>query len=252
MEAPMKVLVVDDESPARQRLIRMLSEMQGDYEIAGEASDGIEAVELCRSKPVDVVLLDVQMPGMNGLEVAKEITQVQPPPAVILVTAYEQYALAAFEHQVEDYLVKPVRRERLQEALERVRVPTRPQRIALSNKEDLYPGRRHFLSAHYRGGLQTVPIENIIYLQAEHKYVTVRHTGGELLVDESLKSLEDEFPDLFVRIHRNALVSKSRLTGLSKTSDGGVEVRLRDCAEHLPVRRRHLADSRRWLRNGVG
>jgi two-component system response regulator AlgR len=252
MEAPMKVLVVDDESPARQRLIRMLSEMQGDYEIAGEASDGIEAVELCRSKPVDVVLLDVQMPGMNGLEVAKEITQVQPPPAVILVTAYEQYALAAFEHQVEDYLVKPVRRERLQEALERVRVPTRPQRIALSNKEDLYPGRRHFLSAHYRGGLQTVPIENIIYLQAEHKYVTVRHTGGELLVDESLKSLEDEFPDLFVRIHRNALVSKSRLTGLSKTSDGGVEVRLRDCAEHLPVSRRHLADIRRWLRNGVG
>jgi two-component system, LytTR family, response regulator AlgR len=252
MEAPMKVLVVDDESPARQRLIRMLSEMQGDYEIAGEASDGIEAVELCRSKPVDVVLLDVQMPGMNGLEVAKEITQVQPPPAVILVTAYEQYALAAFEHQVEDYLVKPVRRERLQEALERVRVPTRPQRIALSNKEDLYPGRRHFLSAHYRGGLQTVPIENIIYLQAEHKYVTVRHTGGEILVDESLKSLEDEFPDLFVRIHRNALVSKSRLTGLSKTSDGGVEVRLRDCAEHLPVSRRHLADIRRWLRNGVG
>jgi two-component system response regulator AlgR len=252
MEAPMKVLVVDDESPARQRLIRMLSEMQGDYEIAGEASDGIEAVELCRSKPVDVVLLDVQMPGMNGLEVAKEITQVQPPPAVILVTAYEQYALAAFEHQVEDYLVKPVRRERLQEALERVRVPTRPQRIALSNKEDIYPGRRHFLSAHYRGGLQTVPIENIIYLQAEHKYVTVRHTGGELLVDESLKSLEDEFPDLFVRIHRNALVSKSRLTGLSKTSDGGVEVRLRDCAEHLPVSRRHLADIRRWLRNGVG
>lgn len=248
----MKVLVVDDESPARQRLIRMLSEMQGDYEIAGEASDGIEAVELCRSKPVDVVLLDVQMPGMNGLEVAKEITQVQPPPAVILVTAYEQYALAAFEHQVEDYLVKPVRRERLQEALERVRVPTRPQRIALSNKEDIYPGRRHFLSAHYRGGLQTVPIENIIYLQAEHKYVTVRHTGGELLVDESLKSLEDEFPDLFVRIHRNALVSKSRLTGLSKTSDGGVEVRLRDCAEHLPVSRRHLADIRRWLRNGVG
>lgn len=246
----MKVLVVDDESPARQRLIRMLSEMQGNYEVAGEASDGVEAVELCRSKPVDVVLLDVQMPGMNGLEVAKEITQVQPPPAVILVTAYEQYALAAFEHKVEDYLVKPVRRERLQEALERVRVPTRPQRIALTNKEDIYPGRRHFLSAHYRGGLQTVPIENIIFLQAEHKYVTVRHTNGEILVDESLKSLEDEFPDLFVRIHRNALVAKSRLTGLSKTSDGGVEVRLRDCVEHLPVSRRHLAEIRRWLRNG--
>ncbi len=248
----MKVLVVDDESPARQRLVRMLSEIQGNYELAGEATDGIEALEQCRSKPVDVVLLDVQMPGMNGLEAAKEIARIQPPPAVILVTAYEQYALAAFEHQVEDYLVKPVRRERLQEALERVRVPTRPQRTALSNQEDLHPGRRHFLSAHYRGGLQTVPIENIIYLQAEHKYVTVRHTGGEILVDESLKSLEDEFPDLFVRVHRNALVAKSRLSGLSKGSDGGVEVRLRDCSEHLPVSRRHLAEIRRWLRNGVG
>ncbi|MFY9974280.1 MAG: LytTR family DNA-binding domain-containing protein [Chromatiaceae bacterium] len=247
----MKVLVVDDESPARQRLIRMLSEIQGSYELAGEAADGIEAVEHCRSKPIDVVLLDVQMPGMNGLEAAKEIAQIQPPPAVILVTAYEQYALAAFEHRVEDYLVKPVRRGRLQEALERVRVPTRPQRTALSSKEDLYPGRRHFLSAHYRGGLQTVPIENIIYLQAEHKYVTVRHTGGEILVDESLKSLEDEFPDLFVRIHRNALVAKARLSGLSKAPDGGVEVCLRDCPEHLPVSRRHLADVRRWLRNGV-
>lgn len=247
----MKVLVVDDESPARQRLVRMLSEMQGSYELAGEATDGIEAVEQCRTKPVDVVLLDVQMPGMNGLEAAKEIAQIQPPPAVILVTAYEQYALAAFEHQVEDYLVKPVRRERLQEALERVRVPTRPQRTALSNQEDLHPGRRHFLSAHYRGGLQTVPIENIIYLQAEHKYVTVRHTGGEILVDESLKSLEDEFPDLFVRIHRNALVAKARLSGLLKDSDGGVEVRLRDCPENLPVSRRHLAEIRRWLRNGV-
>jgi two-component system response regulator AlgR len=247
----MKVLVVDDESPARQRLIRMLSEIQGNYELTGEAADGIEAVQHCRSKPVDVVLLDVQMPGMNGLEAAKEIAQIQPPPAVILVTAYEQYALAAFEHRVEDYLVKPVRRERLQEALERVRVPTRPQRSALSGEKNLHPGRRHFLSAHYRGGLQTVPIENIIYLQAEHKYVTVRHTGGEILVDESLKSLEDEFPDLFVRIHRNALVSKARLSGLSKATDGGVEVCLRDCPEHLPVSRRHLAEVRRWLRNGV-
>ncbi len=247
----MKVLVVDDESPARQRLIRMLSEIDGPYELAGEAADGIEAVEQCRSNPIDVVLLDVEMPGMSGLEAAKEMARLQPPPAVILVTAFEQYALAAFEHKVEDYLVKPVRRERLQEALERVRVPTRPQREALASEHDAHPGRRRTLSAHYRGGLQTVPIENIIYLQAEHKYVTVRHTGGELLVDESLKSLEDEFPDLFLRIHRNALVAKFRLYGLEKTHDGGTQVRLRDCAERLPVSRRHLADIRHWLRNGT-
>ncbi len=247
----MKILVVDDESPARQRLIRLLSEIHGNYELAGEASDGIEAVELCRSKPVDLVLLDVQMPGLNGLDAARELARLDPPPAVILVTAYEQYALAAFEHKVEDYLVKPVRRERLQEALERARVPTRLQRAALAARDEAHPGRRLSLSAHYRGGLQTVPIEDIVYLQAEHKYVTVRHTGGELLVDESLKSLEDEFPDLFLRIHRNALVARSRLSGLEKTTDGGTEVRLRDCPERLPVSRRHLADIRRWLRAGT-
>ncbi|MBS1202653.1 MAG: DNA-binding response regulator [Chromatiaceae bacterium] len=248
----MKVLVVDDEAPARQRLIRLLSELDGAYELAGEAADGIDAVEQCRSKPIDVVLLDVQMPGMSGLDAAREMAQLQPPPAVILVTAFEQYALAAFEHKVEDYLVKPVRRERLQEALERVRVPTRPQRASLGQDDEAHAGRRRFLSAHYRGGLQTVPIQNVIYLLAEYKYVTVRHTGGELLVDESLKSLEDEFPDLFLRVHRNALVARARLFGLEKTNDGGTEVRLRDCNERLPVSRRHLAEIRRWLRHGTG
>jgi two-component system, LytTR family, response regulator AlgR len=247
----MNILVVDDEAPARQRLTRLLAEIQGNYAVVGEASDGIEAVEMCRSKPVDLVLMDVQMPGLNGLNAAREIARLDPPPAVILVTAYEQYALAAFEHKVDDYLVKPVRRERLQEALERARIPTRPQQAALSTRDEAHPGRRLSLSAHYRGGLQTVPIEDILYLLAEHKYVTVRHTGGELLVDESLKSLEDEFQDLFMRVHRNALVARSRLCAIEKGSDGSVEVRLRDCPERLPVSRRHLADIRRWLRAGI-
>lgn len=248
----MKVLVVDDEAPARQRLIRLIDELDGDYEVVGEAADGFEAVEQAGSRPVDVVLLDVQMPGMTGLDAAKALAELDPPPAVILVTAYEQYALAAFEHKVEDYLVKPVRRERLQAALERVSVPTRPQRSALEHAQSATPGRRRTISAHYRGGLQTVPIEDIVYLQADNKYVTVRHTGGEILIDESLKSLEEEFPDIFLRIHRNALVAKSRLYGLEKGNDGGTEVRLRDCAERLPVSRRHLPDIRRWLRAGVG
>jgi two-component system response regulator AlgR len=248
----MKIMVVDDESPARQRLIRLLSEIPGDYELAGEAADGIEALELCRSRPVDLILLDVQMPGMDGLDVARELARLAPPPAVILVTAYEQYALAAFENNVEDYLVKPVRRERLQAALERARMPTRAQQTALAETpKAAQRARRHSLSAHYRGGLQTVPVDDIIYLQAEHKYVTVRHTGGELLVDESLKSLEDEFTDLFLRIHRNALVARSRLAGLEKGPDGSTLVRLRDCKDHLPVSRRHLAEIRRWLRSGT-
>lgn len=248
----MKILVVDDEAPARERMVRLLSQIEGDYDLVGEAADGIEALEICRTKSVDLVLLDVQMPGMDGLTAAKALAELDPPPAVILVTAYEQYALAAFEHRVEDYLVKPVRRERLQDALNRARVPTRPQRAALTGRPDARPGRRHQLAAHYRGGLQTVPIGEVIYLQADNKYVTVRHTGGELLVDESLKALEDEFVDLFLRIHRNALVARSRLWGLEKAHDGTTMVRLRDCPEHLPVSRRHLADIRRWLRTGTG
>lgn len=137
----------------------------------------------------------------------------------------------------------------LQETRERMWVPTYRHRTALSHQGDL-PRRRRFLSAYYRGGVQRVPIENIIYLQAGHKYVTVRHTAGETLLDESLRSLEDEFPDLFLRVHRNALVARSRLSGLSKGSDQRVKVCLRDCPVRLPVSRRHLAHLRRLLLHG--
>jgi two-component system response regulator AlgR len=254
MEKTMKILVVDDESPARERLRRLLAETDGDYELAGEASDGLEAVALCKSGQIDLVLLDVQMPGMTGLQAARELADLEPPPAVILVTAYEQYALAAFENQVADYLVKPVRRERLIEALRRAQTLTRPQCAALGVRTEpevpAQNARRRQISAHYRGGLRTVQIEDVIYLQAEHKYVTVRHTGGELLVDESLRSLEEEFPDLFLRIHRNALVARAQVSGLEKGSDGISMVRLRDCSERLPVSRRHLAEVRRWMRGG--
>lgn len=134
-------------------------------------------------------------------------------------------------------------------APERIWSPARPQSTALSPQRDL-PRYRRFLSAYYRGDLQSVPIENIIYLQAEHKYVTVRHMGGEILLDESLKSLEAELPDLLLRVHRNALVARSRLSGLSKGPDQRVMVCLRDCPERLPVSRRYLAHLRRLLLRG--
>lgn len=137
-----------------------------------------------------------------------------------------------------------------QEVLGPTRVSARPKGAALPEQGDLHPRRRHLLSAYYRGDLQTVRIENVIYLQADHKYVKVRHGGGEILLDESLRSLEEEFPDLLLRVHRNALVAKSRLAGLAMGLGGKVQVRLRDCPEQLPVSQRHLSCIRRMLLNG--
>ena len=244
----MKILIVDDETPARERLRRLLSELEGDYQVAGEAADGREALESCERLEPDLVLLDISIPAPNGLEVADRLARLDPPPAVILVTAYPEHALEAFERRVEDYLVKPVRRDRLRSALDRLRVATRPQRQAM-----LKPGGvgRSQLSAYYRGDLQTVPVEEVIYLQAEHKYVVLCHRDGNLLLDESLKSLEEEFPNLFLRIHRNALVARSRVAGLEKAGDGASLIRLRGCDECLPVSRRHLPEVRRWLRSGA-
>ena len=247
----MNILVVDDEPHARQRLRRLIEEIEGGHRVVGEAADGDEALAECAAHDVDLVLLDIHMPGMSGLEVASHLAELDPPPAVILVTAYQEHALEAFSRGVQDYLVKPVRRERLQEALERARIPTRVQHEAIAAAAAGRPHRRNHLAAHYRGALQTVPIPEIIYLLADQKYVTVRHEGGDLLVDEALKALEDEFPDVFMRIHRNALVARSRLSGLEKGPEGTTLVHLRGCEERLTVSRRHLSDVRRWLRGGA-
>lgn len=244
----MKILLVDDEAPALERLRRLIEELDGGYIIVGEATNGADAVAVARARDADVVLLDQKMPGMSGLETAAALEALDPPPAVVLVTAYPDYALDAFEHSVADYLVKPVRRERLAATLERLPRTTRPQQVLVGrNEQD--EGRRH-LSAHYRGGVQTVLIEDVLYLLAEQKYVTVRHAGGRMLIDESLKSLEQEFPDRFVRIHRNALVAVRQLVGLEKAADGASLAVLSGCEERLPVSRRHLPEIRRFLRHG--
>ncbi|HCS91754.1 MAG: response regulator transcription factor [Thiohalocapsa sp. PB-PSB1] len=244
----MRILVVDDEAPARERLRRLIEDLDGDYEVVGEATRGDEVARLCIEQSADLVLLDVKMPGIDGLDVAEILAGLEPPPAVILVTAYPEYALAAFERKVADYLVKPVRFERLREALERLPITTRAQRSAEPEAADAH--RRAHLSAHYRGGVQTVPVEQVLYLLAEQKYVTVRHADGRMLIDESLKALEQEFPDRFMRIHRNALVASRCLVGLEKCADGTSLAVLAGCDERLPVSRRHLPDVRRFLRNG--
>jgi two-component system response regulator AlgR len=248
MEMVMNILVVDDEAEARERLRRLLAETDGRYTLAGEATDGLQAIEVCRSQRIDLVLLGAQLPGVDGVTAAGALSALDPAPAIILVTAFEHEPRVAPGSQLAGCLVKPVCRERLLEALQRVQDPTSTRSVVGINQSVHEPPRsapRRRLSAHYRGGLRTVQIEDIIYLRAEHKYVTVHHAEGELLIDESLRALEQEFTQLFLRIHRNTLVARNRVNGLEKRSDGSVYIRLRDCAEQLQVSRRHLPEVRR-------
>lgn len=242
----MKILLVDDETHARKRLRQLIAEFEGDYQVVAEADNGADALRRCQESNADLVLLDIRMPGLDGLRVAEQLAQLRPPPAVILITAYPEYALEAFEHRVANYLVKPVRAERLREALEQLQVVTKAQQQRA--EKDAPASARSQLSAQYRGGVQTVAIENIIFLQAEQKYVTVYHSGGKMLLDESLKTLEVEFPERFLRIHRSILVCIQRLIGLEKRPDGSVLAILEDTDQRPPVSRRHLPKVRRLLR----
>jgi two-component system, LytTR family, response regulator AlgR len=245
------ILIADDETPARQRLRQLLVELAGDIQVVGEAANGEEVLARCRELAVDLVLLDIRMPGMDGLEAAARLAELDPPPAVIFITAYDEHAVAAFERQARDYLLKPVRRERLDVALRRVTRLSRPQLPTLERLSRATPERRQHLTAIFRGVLHKVPVADICYLQANQKYVTAHYPGGDLLLEESLKSLEDEFGERFLRIHRNALIARDRLVALEKDPAGQFWVRLRDCEERLEVSRRHLPDVRRWLRIGV-
>ncbi|CAN5155612.1 LytTR family DNA-binding domain-containing protein [soil metagenome] len=236
----MKVLVVDDEAPARSRLIAMLSELGADVTVVGEAANGREAVEGAAASGADAVLLDIAMPVMDGLEAARHLARLEPRPAVIFCTAYDEHALAAFEAAAVDYLVKPVRRERLLEALERARRARAGDAPIAAVVPELNPGprQRSHLAARMRGNLRLIPIEDVHYLQAEEKYVLVHHVRGEDLIEESLKSLELEFGDRFQRIHRNCLVANDEFLELRRMPDGQVQAVLRHGKAPLEVSRR--------------
>ena len=237
------VLVVDDEPPARARLRRMLEELPG-ADCSGEAGTGEEALELARASPPDVVLLDIRMPGMGGLEAARRLALLPEPPAVIFTTAYEQHALEAFDVEASGYLLKPIRRERLAAALERAQ---RPSRAQLSRIAEAVEARSH-VTARVRDQLKLIPVAEILYFFAEQKYTTVRHLGGENLIEDSLRALEEEFAQQFVRVHRSALVAVAHVEALERAPDGACVVRLRHGGGELPVSRRLAAEVARRLR----
>jgi len=232
-----RLLIADDEAPARARLRDLLDECREHFQlvIVDEARNGREVLEVLNREKVDIVLLDIRMPEMDGMEAARHIAE---PPAIIFTTAFDAYALKAFEVNAIDYLLKPIRVERLITALGKTRAAPRISRQALDAAAN--QPRRH-LSVHERGKIHLVPIAEVLYLRAELKYVTVRTAAREYLVEESLTSLEEEFHDLFVRIHRNCVVARSAIAGFERNaeeSESGWAVVIKATGEKLPVSRR--------------
>ncbi|HQR04308.1 MAG TPA: LytTR family DNA-binding domain-containing protein [Rhodocyclaceae bacterium] len=232
-------MLIDDEIPARNRLRHLLGDIadQMPAMVVAEAGDGIAALETIRAGTVDVALVDIRMPGMDGLQLALHLARLPVPPAVIFTTAYDQYAVQAFELSAVDYLLKPVRAERLLAALQKVR-PLAPESLSALVPE----GRRHLRSTE-RGRTHLVPVDAVIYLKAEQKYVTARTEKGEYLIEDSLTQLEEEFGPRFFRAHRNCLVALAAVAGYERGGDepeGDAKwlLRLRGCTERIPVSRR--------------
>jgi two-component system response regulator AlgR len=246
MSAPaaLKVLIVDDESPARERLRSLLAEI-ADIEVIGEAANGHEALKATTDLDPDVVLLDVRMPGMDGLEAARHLNVLEEPPAVIFTTAYDQYAVQAFEAHAVGYLLKPVRKEQLAASLTRAGRLTRAQLQKLAAGAE---ARRTHIAARHREGLKLIPIEDVQYFLADQKYTTVRHLHGEDLIEDSLRLLEREFSAAFARIHRNALVSVKYLERIERDADGQYFVHLRGCTAPLEVSRRMAGELKERFR----
>jgi len=238
---PSRVLIVDDEAPARRRLRELLGDCAQAYpvEIVGEAESGRQALALTQSLGADLLFLDIRMADMDGLELARHLLKLPQPPAVIFTTAYAQHAVDAFDVHAIDYLLKPVRTARLLAALEKVRPlpPAADQALERAN-----PGARRYLSVSERSRVILVPVEEIVYLKAELKYLTIRTAEREYLLEESLTKLEEEFGDRFVRIHRNGLVARAMIEGFERKAepDGDThwEVLIKGVPERLPVSRR--------------
>lgn len=246
----MRILIVDDENLARERLLRIFAEQFTQYEIVGEAKNGVEALEKVQSLKPNLVILDIRMPGMDGLEVARHLRNLDNPPLVIFSTAYDEHAMDAFRVNAIDYLLKPVRSEQLEEALSKAAHITKSQLSSFSKEDKGQIHRRKYISARNRLGITLVPIENIYYFRAEHKYVNVRHKDGEELIEDPLKELEEEFATEFIRVHRNALVAPTKIRGLEKNVEGMPVLKFVDIPDRLEVSRRHVSEIRTRLRQG--
>jgi two-component system response regulator AlgR len=231
----LRALVVDDEEPARVRLAALLGELD-QVEVVGSARSAQEALRLLPELEPDVLYLDVRMPGMTGVELARHLATLEDPPAIIFTTAYDEHAMAAFDAQAVGYVLKPIRLEKLAAATERARALTQPQLAALNDT-----ARTH-LAVRQRDGIRLLKVEDVICLIAEQKYTTVRHIHGEDLIDDSLRALEAEFGTRFLRIHRSALVNRDFIEAIERGADGQYHIRLRGREERMAVSRRLVSE----------
>jgi len=234
----LKILIIDDEAPARKRLRRMLDEMR-DVQVTGEAATGQDALQMIPLQMPDVLLLDISMPGLSGMKLAQMLQKQDAAPAVIFCTAWSDQAVEAFECDAIDYLVKPVRAERLELALDKAR-------RFLTAPDNGSGGS--FLRSTVGGKVKLVPMTEVIYLSAEDKYTTVVHEGGSMVINQSLLELENEHADILVRVHRGILVIKSRIRGLEKAPGGRHLLLLEGCEDCPQVSRRSLPAIRKLIR----
>lgn len=234
----MRVLIADDEPLARTRLAALLRDCAG-AEVIASIGDGEAALAACVKLHPDLLLLDIAMPGLDGIGVARRLATLPEPPQLVFCTAYEEHALAAYELRVADYLLKPVRIERLREALARAQ--------ALRRRA---PPATGTLLAQAHGTPLKVPLDEVLYLTADDKYVTVHRVADDLLSEQSLKSIEEAFPERFVRVHRACLVPVERLLGLHRDADGTVRALIAGSDSSPEISRRNLAAVRRLLRGG--
>jgi two-component system, LytTR family, response regulator AlgR len=243
----MRVVIVDDEPLARERLRRLVSDFPG-YEVVGEAGDGETALDLIYEEEPDLVLLDIRMGTMDGIQVSRQLQELDLPPAVVFTTAYSEHALSAFDANAQGYLLKPIRAEKLKEALIRIRKPTRAHKPAPPANAAGKPGR-DFVLATTREGLVRIPSEDIVYFLADQKYTTVCHLHGEVLIEESLKTLEEDFAPWFLRVHRKVLVATRFIAGVERDKHGEQHhwLKVRHSQRPLPVSRRRLPEVRRFL-----
>jgi two-component system response regulator AlgR len=243
----MNVLIADDERPARTRLRQLLQYSGSAVNVIGEAENGDQVLEMCQTLNPDVVLLDIRMPGKSGLQICKQLATYSPPPAVILVTAYDEHALQAFDAHAVDYVLKPVHQQRLDTALRKAVIFQSAHQIN-SEQHNTDSKTRSHLTIKDRNTVYRIPVSDIIYFKAEQKYVVIRTEKHELLSTESLKTLEQEFEGLFIRIHRNALVASSYISSLEKRSDGKCFIHFNNVSDIIEISRRHLSKTRHWLK----